>query len=116
MRFEVFLNGERLCMAGLEFGVLSAILTWVRRNPNGFEKQQTRFENLESYCEETCNLGVHGLDLTNPDSDSHADWEHVEIEPGDVIEIRFLEPGPSDEPSSRVDRIEAIFPAPSGNN
>ena len=45
--FEVSLNGKRACVAGVEgFGVLSAILSWVRRHPEKRRQGRTTDEDL----------------------------------------------------------------------
>jgi hypothetical protein len=39
VRFEISLNGKKLCLAGLEsYGVMSAILSSIERNPERVKK------------------------------------------------------------------------------
>jgi hypothetical protein len=45
--FEVSLNGKRVCTAGVQdFGVLSAIVSWVRRRPAQSRDGKTIEEEL----------------------------------------------------------------------
>jgi hypothetical protein len=42
MRFEVLINGEKVCTAGIQdYGVLSTTITRVKRNPNKAEKSKS---------------------------------------------------------------------------
>ena len=96
MRFEVSLNGEQLCVAGLgEFGVLSAILSWVKRDPEEFSPVQHTHTNRESWSAEESIIDVSGLS----GGDALA-WVRKPVREGDEIVLRVLPPGVSDPPQS----------------
>jgi RimJ/RimL family protein N-acetyltransferase len=96
-RFEVFGNGERFCMAGLEYGVLSMMLTWVRRDPATHPPHLS--ESAEKSEGGDVDLHVGGLK-----DDVHLDWCNVYVDVGDEIVVRILGPGPADPPQSRKER------------
>lgn len=77
---EVTLNGERLCSAGVGTeGVLTAILTWVRR----------RGEDNEE-----CSLSVGGMK-----SSTHVRWLQEDLRVGDEVGIKILDRTEVDSPS-----------------
>jgi hypothetical protein len=99
--FEVFVNGERFCLAGVgERGVLSAIATWSQRTgppPPGVEATE------EEWTEETLELDVGGFYRNGPTGDGeHLRWLKRELKPGDVITINIVETESWDEPSTRT--------------
>jgi hypothetical protein len=71
--FEVYLNAELLTVAGItaEFGVVTAILTWV--NSHVMEHKDL-------------NLNVSGL---NSKEDEYVSWIQSEVKVGDEITIRI---------------------------
>lgn len=72
--FKVQINGRNICTAGLgDLGVLTAILSWVKR---------------ESEADEEFHLGVGGL--RNPEGD-HANWKCPPVQVGDQIVLRIIE-------------------------
>jgi hypothetical protein len=74
--FEVFVNGRRVCMAGVgPDGVLSAILDWVGGGPR-------------HPAEGSFDLHVGGLDSR---TDEHVDWSVPEVGVGDEVTIRIVE-------------------------
>jgi hypothetical protein len=97
-RFEVFGNGERFCMAGLEYGVLSMMLTWVRRDPTADPPHLS--ESAEESEGGDIDLHVGGLK-----DDVHLDWCNVYVDAGDEIVVRILGPGPADPPQRREERL-----------
>lgn len=77
---EVTLNGERLCSAGVGTeGVLTAILSWVRR----------RGEDNEE-----CRLEVGGMK-----SSAHVKWLQENLSVGDEVGIKILDRTEVDPPS-----------------
>ena len=79
--YEVFLNGKRLCLAGVgDTGVLCTGLTWVHTNENSGH-----------------NVRVGGLA-----DREHLDWVDHELHVGDIVEVRVLEVATVDTPSRRV--------------
>ena len=90
--FEIKINGEKKCLAGVgEQGVLSAVLTCVRRVPEG----RRRFkEELE--------LGVGGIGKRN---DEHLEWLQRKLRIGDEISIRIIQQATADKPRKRRQRF-----------
>jgi hypothetical protein len=100
MRVEVLLDGRRLAIAGVEeFGVLSAIVTWVKRSPAQvaeMTKTDSRFDKAELLREE-CKFDVSGL---GP-NDKNLSWGRETLQPGSELTIRILGPGQFDPPAKR---------------
>jgi hypothetical protein len=94
--FDVFRNGKRLCRAGVgDYGVLSAILTWVCR----------RGENQPAGKDFSLHVG--GLYRSEPTVDVHPNWVDLyDIQVGDEITIRVVESAEVDEPSSETRTTE----------
>jgi hypothetical protein len=85
--FEVYLNGEKLCTAGLgDLGVVSAILGWRGTQPY---KDGTAPEGPA--------LDFSVRDLTSPAAE-HVEWAHPEVHLNDEIRIRLVESTLVDEP------------------
>jgi len=81
---EVFVNGERVCVAGVgRDGVLSAIIDWT-----GSPDSEDHF-----------GLHVGGLD---GDSSEHLGWEVPTIDIGTEVLVRILDVTNVDSPSRRV--------------
>jgi hypothetical protein len=77
--FEVSVNGERWCRAGIgEFGSMDAAVTWVGVDGAGPEPSTT--------------LSVTGL----PHGGGSVHWRDIvrRLVPGDVVEIRLVEGDP----------------------
>jgi hypothetical protein len=92
--FEVTLNGKRVCTAGVEdFGVLSTILTWVRRSP-----EHSRDGNT---IEEELTAEVSALDTRDPKAGEHLKWLSETLRLGDSISIRIVDVEKVDPPTSR---------------
>jgi hypothetical protein len=80
--FEVFLNGERLCVAGIDGdGVLSAILTSVRVK-----------------ARDELGLAVGGFVSATREQ---VNWTRVDLKVGDEVRVRILESASADEPETR---------------
>ena len=95
--FEITINGEKICTAGIEheYGVLSSILTWVNRN-------KTQAGKSTEDSEEELFLDVGGL-ITHGDNDhGNLKWVKRKIKPGDEIAIRVIESDSCSQPSSRT--------------
>jgi len=81
--FEVFINGHRVCLAGVgENGVLAAIVNWI----GGPDKA------------ETFRLSVSGLDTS---TDEHLTWKVPTIGVGAEVLVRVLESSSVDLPHNR---------------
>jgi hypothetical protein len=91
--FEVFLNGNKLCTSGVgNLGVLSAVLTWVRREGENTETK------MPDRLEEELTLNVAGL--ISP-SKEHVSWAQRQLTLGDEICIRIIESDSVDPPRDR---------------
>jgi hypothetical protein len=85
--FEVYLNGEKLCTAGLgEAGVISAILSW--RGTQAY-KDGTAPEAAST------EFSVRGL--TSP-AGEHVRWAEPKVQAGDEIRIRVVDAELADTP------------------
>jgi hypothetical protein len=81
--FEVYINGHRLCLAGVgDNGVLHAIVNWVGG--------ASREENIW--------LSIGGLDCT---TDEHLRWRAPSIGVGAEILVRVVEAPVVDQPDER---------------
>lgn len=80
--FEVFVNGERVCMAGIESAlVLSVGIAWTHRNP------------------EMIHFNLGGLSSVDPRE--HIGWNTPQLKVGDEVTIRLVEGSRCDEPDTR---------------
>lgn len=78
--FEVSLNDNIVCTAGVEdFGVLTAIVSRVRRRPEKSRNGKT--------IEEELSAEVGGLD----DSGEHLNWLSRELQVGDCLSIKVID-------------------------
>lgn len=98
LRFEVLLNGKRVAVTGIEeFGVLSAIVTWVRRDPASLTDKlrgQEHFDEAQ-FLREFCELELTGLDSVRR---THHHWLREALVPGSEVTVRVLPPGDFDAP------------------
>ncbi len=86
--FQISINGEHVCTAGVgDLGVLSAILTWVRRSP---EKSR----NGKSF-EEELTIEVGGLS-----EGVSSRWLSRTLSVGDVIGVKVVSVRAVDNPAS----------------
>jgi hypothetical protein len=84
--FEIFVNGERRGTAGIgDLGVLSAILTWVRRAP-----QNSR--NGKSF-EEELTLSVGGYH-----ENTSSDWVNEKLSVADSVTVNVISTDKVDAP------------------
>ena len=102
IRFEVSVNGAVRCVAGVgEYGVLSAIVGWLRRAPDKIPERARQREGFseQEWLEQKIDLNLGGLDSA---SDTHVSWLAETLKPGDVVTIRVLGAGPCDAPGRTV--------------
>lgn len=86
IRFEVGINGKRVCMAGIDNdGVLSAGVSFVK-----LADREARFD---------FHVGGLGRFARSEENDRHVGWRTPAIGAGDEITIRILPPGKFDPPS-----------------
>ena len=103
VRVEVLLDGRRVAVAGVEaFGVLSAVVTWVRRNPSNVTAKMRSDKDFDEthFLREICELELSGLDAV---ADKHLFWAKEALRPGSEVTIRVLSAGSFDAPSSPAD-------------
>ncbi len=95
VRYEVLVNRQLKCTSGIDGlgGVLTAMLTWVKRECQQDDEVSEDEQIIESHW-----FKVGGID---PLTDDHVQWYEEPVEPGDEITIRILGPGPADEPVER---------------
>jgi hypothetical protein len=106
LRFDVAVNGERICLAGSgRYGVLSLAVTWVRRDPRKRPQTQT----VEKWHRGECSLRIGALTGGFQES-----WEAQPVKQGDEITIRILGAGLSELPPlrSRAIRPKAMVSKP----
>lgn len=93
MRIEVLLDGRRVAVAGVdEFGVVSAIISWVKRQPGKVSEAVRSRKGFDeaAFLREECTLEVSGLDSIK---DKHLSWARKALRPGAEVTIRVLGPG-----------------------
>ena len=88
-RFEMILNGERVCISGLDgVGVLSTMVNYANHADSGGAYELS--------------VGGLGYFLPNQDRLHHADWPKASVAVGDEIIIRILPDGEFDLPKNMV--------------
>jgi len=92
-RFDVAVNGKRVCLAGSgRYGVLSLGVNWVRRDP----RKRPPSKTTERWCREECDLRVGALTRGCQEA-----WKKVALKEDDEITIRILGPGAAEMPQRR---------------
>ncbi len=87
--FEVYLNGKKLCTAGVgELGVVSTNLAWRGSQP---------YENGGSLVPEYLRLDVGGL----ANSGEHLRWINRKLRCGDTLTVKIVESVATDKPRER---------------
>ena len=96
--FEISKNGEKICTAGIdsEFGVLTSILTWLKRDLNEFPAK-----SRGDIAQEELSLNVSGHKNHGKNDFENLYWLRDSISIGDEITIKVIESGGYDEPESR---------------
>jgi [ribosomal protein S5]-alanine N-acetyltransferase len=93
---EVIVNGQRLCVAGVSSGVLSFLLTYVRRNP------AARPPHEEESSPGDYEAGWIELSMGGMSGRTHVDWTRGYVDPGDEVVVRVLGPGSADPAQARA--------------
>lgn len=102
IRLEILVNGRPACVSGMNgYGVLSAILHRVKRNP---KKYPGNTMSRTEWSKERIELQIGGLDST---VNKHLDWITKELRIGDEVSIRLLPSGKFDTPKKRQGRLTA---------
>jgi hypothetical protein len=98
LRFEVLVNGERIAVTGTSpFGVLTAIVNWVRRSPTAITDKMRNDANFDEaiFLKEVCILELGALDSM---TQRHVSWKGAALGPGDEVTVRVLGAGEFDDP------------------
>jgi hypothetical protein len=91
--FEVFLNGNKVCRAGVgDLGVLTTVLSWVRREGRNTETREP------GNIEEELTLNVGGLISSK---NEHVRWSESKLTVGDEVHVRVVSVESVDPPSDR---------------
>jgi hypothetical protein len=89
--FQVAVNNREMCTAGVnDSGVISAIITWVRRTP----EKSADGESIE----EELTFDVLGLDSITGE---HLKWLKTRLAVGDTITVRIVDRSRIDSPCER---------------
>ena len=98
IRFQLEINGESVCIAGVDgFGVLSAIVTWVKRDPSRFNPETLPHSSIEQFGSEETSIELGGLDSNLQTDVRPLAWHKRALKAGDVVTLRILDPGSIDE-------------------
>ena len=100
-RFQVLVNGEVRGTVGLEaIGVLTAIISWVRRDPATIPDDVLSAPDFAGidWAGERIDIEVGGLDSVTRE---HYKWLEIELTVGDEVTVRVLPPGDFDPPTRR---------------
>jgi len=93
MRFELAVNGEPICAAGLDgFGVVNCIISWVKRNPEAVDLSKVPGATPEEFFKEQMSVNLGGLDSNDTNNKMPVTWSHKELNAGDVVTVRILTP------------------------
>jgi hypothetical protein len=104
--FEVKINGARVCTAGVEDGVLTAILSFVKQQDASKEAPEDQVRDRP----ESLDIRVGGLENIEPGASAHVEWLTQGISVGDEVTIRIVETPICDEPKSKeITYIECSF-------
>jgi hypothetical protein len=103
--FEVKVNGEKLCTAGIgDDGVLTTVVSFAKRSNSTDETAQ------DSDNPERLHLRVSGVAGPEPGVMEHLEWLDQSLSVGDEITIRIVETPECDKPNNREETpIECSF-------
>ena len=93
--FEVQINGEKICRAGIgEFGVLTSGIAWVNNR-----QQRSDEDDVKSVS-----LNVGGLTIPESDTGEFVTWVREELKVGDQVRMIIVDAVDADEPVERQHR------------
>jgi len=99
-RFEIEINGELQCTAGLrEFGTLGLDCTCVIGDPKRYESRKRSDVTLSEWTSPSLTMNLGGIDQTIGLSQILT-WLQQSLQQGDELTIRILPPGEYDEHKS----------------
>jgi hypothetical protein len=91
-RLEILINGKSAHIIGMEdFGVLSVVVDWIRRDPATKPNDSTAAE----WERNAVDLHTGGLDSRR---NQHVSWHDCQLKVGDEVTVRVLPPGDYDQP------------------
>jgi hypothetical protein len=102
---EVKINGSEVCKAGIdhEFGIVCAIIDWVKRDIRSFPKDTPRM-----FKEEEMKLSISGSATYGKDNSWEFSWLKHKLSVGDEVSIRIVESDVCNPPKSRK-KLEPNF-------
>jgi hypothetical protein len=96
--FQVEINGEKLCIAGVgEYGVLTTVLSYVRNREQGHLEEKAQAE-----------LKVGGTMSLKDSVDENVEWNGKSLTVGDEIRIVITDHLQPDHPTQRATRDPAL--------
>ena len=104
--FEVTINGEKVCTAGVgDDGVLVSTVQFVKRN-----NPDETADSQDNEISETLNIRVGGIANREADEIQHLEWLQRDLRVGDEIIIRIIEASSCDDPTGKeVSYLECSF-------
>lgn len=103
--FEISINGQKTTTAGVgsEFGMLTALLTWTRR-----DIRQLPAEVRSELAQEDLKIVLSGQRIIAKNDMENLQWMGRPLKPGDVVQIRIVDVERVDAPES-VKKIHPEF-------
>lgn len=103
--FEIYINGKKRCTAGAasEFGMLTALLTWAKR-----DTRRLPAAVRSEVAEEDLKIIVSGQRTRSDNDLENLQWKSCALEPGDEIRIKIVETERVDDPE-RVRKVHPEF-------
>src|SRR5260370_14836191 len=85
--FEVFLNGERFCLAGIAGRCVLTVI----------------IDHVKGKIDPVDDVDLHVGGLIS-DTDEHVNWGRTQLSTGDEVRVRIIESDSADEPIRRLTR------------
>ena len=82
--FEVFVNGERLCLAGIAGRCVLTVI----------------IDHVKGKVDPVDDVDIHVGGLIS-DTDEHVEWTNTKLNTGDEVRVRIIESDSADEPKER---------------
>lgn len=103
LAFELFVDDERICLAGMEdWAVMSVIVSAVRARKGGERPREAK-------------LDVHVGGLSEDDSDGvahHARWARIDLATGSRVSVNVVETDHPDPPARRYRSDREVHESP----